>query len=417
MIKAFNVTKFMIIVLALLPALMKVYSLPFNAYGFGLLSGWLGMGLIATSLLLMIREPAWAACFGGLQRMYHWHHIVGVMGYVLLLTHPLMLASHYFELDLDTVWQYLSPFNPDIVNRAGWSGLIAFMLGLAATFTQRLPYSLWRRLHILLIVAIILGLGHIWTADGFSFSLVIAFFTIVTAIGWRLARSDYGIGALPYEVKDVYHPAEHITEVTLQPLTKRMLVAQGQFVNAAFFEGSNFRVCGEFHPYTVSKVTEDGSLSLSIKALGDCTKHIQSLEPGVAVRLQGPYGTFLLDRPSCPEVWIAAGIGITPFLALLRGNKVTQRTDFIYLHREKENAPFEKELQAYAASQELLHFHSLAMENDPTLLFKWLASISSLRKQQIYLCGPPALVALVTNWLEKQGLPKGQIHFERFDFR
>ncbi len=415
--KAFNVMKFMVIALALLSAMMKVSSLPFNAYGFGLLFGWLGMGLIATSLLLMIREPAWTAWFGGLQRMYHWHHIMGVMGYVLLLAHPLILVSHYFELDLDVAWQYLSPFNPDIVNMVGWSGLIAIMLGLAATFTQRLPYSLWRRLHILLMVAIILGLGHIWIADSFSFSLTIVFFTVVITIGWRLVRSDYGIGALPYEIKAVYHPTEQITEVTLCPLAKPMLVAQGQFVNAAFFEGPNFQGCGEFHPYTVSKAAEDGSLSLSIKALGDCTKHIQSLEPGVAVRLQGPYGTFLLDRPSSPEVWIAAGIGITPFLALLRSHKVTQKTDLIYLHREKEHAPYENELKTYATSQELLHFHSLAMENDPTLLFKWLVSISSLKEQQIYLCGPPLLIALVASWLQKQGVSRRQIHFERFDFR
>ena len=51
--------KYIIIALALLPALMKISSLPFNAYGFGLLSGWLGMSLIAASLLLIIREPAW----------------------------------------------------------------------------------------------------------------------------------------------------------------------------------------------------------------------------------------------------------------------------------------------------------------------------------------------------------------------
>ncbi|SDW43954.1 ferric reductase-like transmembrane domain-containing protein [Nitrosomonas communis] len=409
--------KYIIIALALLPALMKISSLPFNAYGFGLLSGWLGMSLIAASLLLIIREPAWTDWFGGLQHMYLWHHRMGMMGYVLLLAHPLILSSHYFELDLDVAWQYLSPFNPDPINMVGWTGLITFMLGLAATFTQRLSYSLWRRLHMLLVGAIMLGLGHIWMADSSSVSFVIACFTVALAIGWRIIRGDYGIGAFPYEVNAVYHPTEQITEVSLRSLAKPMLIAPGQFVNAAFFQGPNFQGCGEFHPYTVSRVAKDGSLSLNIKALGYCTKHIQSLEPGVAVHLQGPYGNFLLDRPFSPEIWIAAGIGITPFLALLRSDKVDQKTDLIYLHREKENVPFEKELQTYAANQELLHFHSLAMENDPTLLFKWLASISRLKEQQIYLCGPPLLIALTTSWLQEQGVSRRQIHFEQFDFR
>jgi predicted ferric reductase len=97
---------------------------------------------------------------------------------------------------------------------------------------------------------------------------------------------------MAWEVNAVSHPSEHIMEVVLRPLAKPVRVAQGQFVSAAFFEGPHFRDCGEFHPYTISKAAEDGSLSLSVKASGDCTRHIQSLEPGVVVRLQGPYGIF-----------------------------------------------------------------------------------------------------------------------------
>ncbi|AKH37661.1 MULTISPECIES: ferredoxin reductase domain-containing protein [Nitrosomonas] len=63
------------------------------------------------------------------------------------------------------------------------------------------------------------------------------------------------------------------------------------------------------------------------------------------------YVTFLLERPFSPEIWIAVGIGILPFLAWLRSYKVAHRADLIYLHRDKENVPFEKELQTYAASQ------------------------------------------------------------------
>lgn len=96
---------------------------------------------------------------------------------------------------------------------------------------------------------------------------------------------------------------------------------------------------------------------------------------------------------------------------------MTHKADLICLHRDKENIPFEKELQTYTVSQALLHFHSLVMENDSTLLFKWLARISRLKERQIYLCGPPLLIALATSWLQKQGISSRQIHFEQFDFR
>jgi predicted ferric reductase len=342
---------------------------------------------------------------------------MGVVGYGLLLVHPLLLASHYFELDLDTVWEYLSPFNPDLLNRMGWIGLAGFMLGLAATFSLRLPYNWWRRLHMLLVVVLMIGLAHIGIAGGFSVSLAITLLIVLSAMSWRLLRSDYGAGAFAYKVNAVSHPSEHITEVALCPLGKPMRIAQGQFVSAAFFEGPLFQGCGEFHPYTVSKVAEDGSLSLSVKALGDCTQHIQALEPGVAVRLQGPYGIFLLNRPSSPAVWIAGGIGITPFLALLRSHLVLQKTDLVYVHRELEHVPYEEELRAYALDQALFHVHSLVMEKDPTPLFTWLADINGLKERQIYLCGPPLLVEKVTGWLQEQDVPEQQIHFEQFDFR
>ena len=406
-----------IIAVALLPALTIIFSLPFNTFGFGLLSGWLGTGLISASLLLMVREPIWAAWFGGLQRMYQWHHGMGMVGYVLLLAHPLLLAAHFLVLDPDFSSQYLSPFNPHAPNIMGWAALFACMLGLAATFSLSLPYGLWRRLHVLLAVAMVLGLGHIWIVDGRPISLTAALLPAVIAIGWRLLRANRGVGSRPYEVSAVHHPAGQITEIVLRPLATPMLVAPAQFVFAAFFEGPNFQGCGEFHPYTISHVAEDGGLVLSIKALGDCTRHIQTLEPGVAVRLQGPYGTFLLDRPSAPEIWVAAGLGITPFLALLRDHPVTQHIDLVYIHRESENTPYEKELQTYAINQELLQFHSLAMTNDPAPLFAWLANITRLSQRQVYLCGPPPLITLATNWLQEHGVPRQQIHFEQFDFR
>ncbi len=406
-----------IITTALLPALIAITSLPFNIFGVGLLLAWLGTGLISASLLLMVREPAWAGWFGGLQRMYQWHHVTGVVGYALLLMHPLFLASHYLVLDPNIAWNYLSPFNPHLSNLLGWSALIAFMLGLAATFILRLPYSLWRHLHLLLAVAMILALGHVWLAGGFSVSLAAALLPAIIATGWRLLRTDYGIGSRPYEVSEVRHPTEQITELILRPLATPMLIAQGQFVSAAFFEGSNFHGCGEFHPYTVSHITKNNNIILTIKALGDCTQHIQSLEPGVAVRLQGPYGDFLLNRKNSPEIWLAAGIGITPFLAILRKHSVTQHTEIIYIHRENKNVPYENELQSTADKQKLIHFKSLAMTNDPTPLLNWLSNITKLNERQVYLCGPPPLIKLISHWLQERGVPRQQIHFEQFDFR
>ena len=415
--RSIAVSVILVIFVALLPALTIVSSLSLNIQGIGLLLGWLGTGSFVASLLLMIREPYWASCFGGLQQMYRWHHGMGVLSFVLLLMHPVLLTGYYLPLGANIAEEYLSPLNPQSTNILGWLALVIFTLGMFTTFCLNFSYGFWRRSHILLILAIALGFGHIWAVSGFSISLAVALLPAVVPVGWRLLHADRSGDTLPYEVSAVNHPTEHITEVNLRPLAKPISIAPSQFVRAAFFKGSHFQGCGDFHPYTVSHITKDGGLTLSIKALGDCTWNIQSIEPGVAVRLQGPYGNFLLSRPIAPEIWIAAGIGLTPFLALLRSQPVTQHTDMIYIHREGERVPYEEELQMFATSQSLLRIHSLPMTNDLTPLFILLESIDNLNKKEVYLCGPPPFMAKVTQWLRKHDMHRQQIHFEQFDFR
>jgi len=132
--RSIAVSVILVIFVAFLPALTVVSSLSLNVQGIGLLLGWLGTGLLVASLLLMIRDPYWASCFGGLQQMYRWHHGMGVLGFVLILMHPVLLAGYYLPLGADIAGEYLSPLNPQLTNILGWLALVIIMLGMATTF-------------------------------------------------------------------------------------------------------------------------------------------------------------------------------------------------------------------------------------------------------------------------------------------
>jgi len=231
-----------IIFVASLPAVKATPEFPTDAYGFALLSAWLGSGMIAASLLLMIRESVWASWFGGLQQMYQWHHFLGITGSLLLLSHPLLLAVDYWPLGSAATWEYLSPFESDLLNLLGWTALIIFMLSLAVNFITGIPYRIWRYLHMALIAAIALGLWHIWLAGGFSISLLAVLIPAVAAILWRIFCADQGLAARPYEVSAVHHPAENIIEVLLRPLAKPLRITHGQFAFVAFLTDRIFRV-------------------------------------------------------------------------------------------------------------------------------------------------------------------------------
>lgn len=415
--KASVVPVALVLALAALPALMVSPIVPRTLAGAGAWLGWLGSGLVSASLLLMVREPSVAAWFGGLDRMFRWHHMLGTCGYVALLLHPLAIAGQSLPADPVAAWRTLSPFTQSLPGLLGWAALAGLMAGLASTFAVRLRYSLWRKLHAMLGIGALAGIAHLLAVRGFSASAWPVIVPAMLALGWRVLRADLGGSARPYEVSAVANLSGRIVEATLKPLAAPIHIEPGQFVMAAFFEGPNYRGCGEYHPYTVSGAAPDGALTLSIKALGDCTRNIQSLEPGVAVRVQGPYGTFLVDRIDAPELWVAGGIGITPFLALLRAGPVARPIEFIYAYREAADAPHLAELAGYSASQALLRFHPLALQENLTPLFELLGTLPGLAARHVYLCGPPPLVDAITRQLCLHGVPQRQIHFENFDFR
>lgn len=379
--------------------------------------GWLGAGMLSSSLLLMIREPFIVRWFGGLGRMYRWHHALGVGACAVLLSHPIVLAAALLPRSTARAWHLISPTTWFPANALGWIALLGLLVGLFASMTGRIRYAVWRRLHFSLGAAVLLGFAHAFAYRGVTTSLLLAAGPGILALGWRVLRADRGFGSRPYEVEHVAHIASSTTEIVLRPLAAPIAVLPGQFVMVAFFQGAHYRGCGEFHPYTVCDSRADGSLVFAVKALGDCTTRIQSLERGVAARVQGPYGTFLKDMPASPSLWIAGGIGITPFVARLRAGDLKGPTELIYTYRDPAAATYLTELQEYAEHQPLLGLHTLLAQDDLRPVLTVFDNMQDLSPRDVYLCGPQVFVRAVIGELQHRGVPDSNIHVEDFDFR
>jgi predicted ferric reductase len=218
-------------------------------------------------------------------------------------------------------------------------------------------------------------------------------------------------------VQSAQHVAADMVEISLAPLGGPVAVTAGQFVLVAFFAGSGFRGCGEFHPFTVSSVENGGHIRIAVKALGDCTQHIQSLEPGVTARVHGGFGEFLAHRPAMPQLWIAGGIGITPFLAVLREGLVSQPTKLLYLYRAETSAAFVQELQDRAGADPRLSLQAMQVDNAHADFEALLPDASELSRHECYLCGPPGMIAALKPALLHRGITPRHIHFENFGFR
>jgi predicted ferric reductase len=235
--------------------------------------------------------------------------------------------------------------------------------------------------------------------------------------GWRVVRGDLGLAARPYVVTSARQVAEGTVEIALRPLAVPLAATSGQFVLVAFFAGPGYRGCGEFHPFSVSAVERDHGLRIGVKALGDCTRRMQAIRSGVAARVQGAFGSFLTGQPAAPQFWVAGGIGVTPFLGVLRSGALSAPTTLLYIHRTDNDAAFLPELRAIAATSPLLTLHDVATGDALPDLERLVPDARQLAGCECYLCGPPGLVAALKPLLRRHGVVPHHIHFESFDLR
>ena len=389
----------------------------------GLLSGWAGTALVVASTALIVREARLARHLGGIESMLHGHHVTGTLGYALLLLHPLALALDESLHEGGSGWALLDPRGQGGAVQLGWLGLLLLMIGLGSTFSLHLRWRRWRAWHHLLGLGVVLGLVHVERLLGDPGVLWVLAAAVALALGLRYLAIDRGLMALPFRVATVQHAAPQVVEATLDPLASALPVQPGQFVLLAFGDGPGFHGCGEFHPFTVSDIGPRGRLRVAIKALGPCSTRAQQLQPGTTVRLQGPFGSFLQDGSDAPDahpgpwLWVAGGIGITPFIALLRHAVPQRPLTLIYLVADPAAAAFADELRQIAARHPQLTLLMQGSRDAAADLPPLLDRVPQLASCQVRACGPAPLVQALRAALTARGLPPDAVQAERFDFR
>ena len=377
----------------------------------GVVLGWIGCGLLLSSLALALREPRLASWLGGIEAMVFWHQWCGFAGYLALLAHPLALASGFLPATPKEAWQTVSPLSESWPVWTGWLSLIVLMVGLGATFAERLAYRTRRILHAAMGAGVLLGLVHLMLL-GIDEPVEPILAAAALLLGWRAIKEDWGVGALPFVVSFVKPVAEGVVEITLKPLADAISARPGQFVVVAFHSGRSFRGCGEFHPFTVSAGDASGDLRIAVKAIGDCTRRMQAIETGVAARVQGPFGELHAEASAAPELWVAGGMGVTPFLALLRSGHLTAPTILLYLYKTPVDAAFLAELEAFAREDDRLRLCAIPTGLDLPDLDAVLPDAARLAGRDCYLSGPPAMVRGMTRALRKRGVAARRVHSE-----
>ena len=184
------------------------------------------------------------------------------------------------------------------------------------------------------------------------------------------------------------------------------------------------------HAFSIVSAPDEDDLTITTRMRDSAYKRVlASLQPGAKVGIDGPFGSMTLhNNGSRPACFIAGGIGITPFMSMLRHtSKVhsAHRLVLIYSNRRPMDAAFLAELQEMSRTND--HFRLVATMTDADeSAAEWagerrridapfLASVlADLPSAITYVTGPPAMVAAVRVALTDAGIDDDDVRSEEF---
>lgn len=394
-----------------------------------LLTGLLGLGYMALTLLLALRLPRLEVWCGGLDRMLRLHRHSAMAATLALTSHWLLVEAPKWAV---TAGWLTRPARRGAGGGAGagaGNGLSLHALGntlgewsfyllialVVVSLLSLVSYGRFRVIHRLAPFIYLAGWVHglcllpqvgLLTPVGLGISLlggagaVAAVYSLLGLTGQRDRRQG--------RIVALRTLADSTREFTLQLETPLSHYRPGQF---AFFE---FDAKEGPHPFTLVRVSPDKrQLVIAVRALGDHTRQlVEAARVDGPVTVTGPYGAFVCPPRQGQSLWLGAGIGITPFVAWLEGlvarGERGEGITLIQCAPDLAGAIYHQRLAELCQRTGVcyrLHLDKEAGRLD-------LAGLAQGKPGDVWFCGPEGMADTLTRLL-----PGGRLHRELFRFR
>lgn len=168
--------------------------------------------------------------------------------------------------------------------------------------------------------------------------------------------------------------------------------------------------------FTNSAAPYEGIMQITTRITKSTFKQaLAKLEEGDELQLiENPEGDFIWQDSALPIVFVAAGIGVTPFHSILKQRAhdgLSLNATLIYASRTDE-LPFKEELREWSAADSRLTVKYIVGE---VLTGERLQElVPNLNHSLVYVSGPEPMVETLTAQLLDRGLPMAQL--KRDDF-
>lgn len=432
------------LLLILIPSiisLLYIYELQdymVSTYSLGMITGITGFIFLVISLILATRIRYIDRLFG--------HDKVMIFHGYLALTGIIFIIIHYFIKDSE------SPvFSIQLMS--GQTALIGYGVIMITTLLIMVPnvlhklkiindfrlfinkklkldYDILKIFHNLTFLITIIAGVHIILANSTRYyplrlsvitSLLII--TIIFYIYMKFIR--YFINkSKQFRITSVSKMSSSIVEITMASKKNRILKHEsGQF---AFFKFIIDKRANSEHPFTISSCPNHELIKITVKNLGNFTKKLQYINIGEMVIIDGPYGTFSQKNNKNNQIFIAGGIGITPFVSMIREAEkkgFSVKTTLYWGGVKKSDLIYDDYFRKTAESLNNFNYHPYISEENPN----WKGRTGHInildiiedegditKNTYFYLCGPPGMKKALKKQLKQHKVKNKNIFKEDF---
>ena len=402
-------------------------------------TGIIAMAAMSVAIILAVRPRRVEPLLGGLDKMYRLHKWLGITALVFASVHWVWAKGTKWAVgwgwltrpakgggpaELGGLEQLLRSQRGLAESLGEWAFYAAVVL-IVLALVKRFPYRWFAKTHSLLAVLYLLLVLHTLVLVKFAYwTQPIGIVTALLLLGGSLAALQAlfkRIGAQRKVEGEIQRLIEYPelsvleTHIALHDGWPGHQAGQFAFVTSSAAEGA--------HPYTIASAWNPPQRQISFitKALGDHTRRLpQLLRVGDRVTVEGPYGCFTFEDQKQRQIWIGAGIGITPFVARLKQLALTpdrqHSIDLFHPSGEYSAAAMAK-LRADAAAAGV-RLHLLVGNQNGRLSGERLRhEVADWQAASVWFCGPAGFGRALRDDLVAHGLRPQDFHQELFQMR
>jgi ferredoxin-NADP reductase len=203
----------------------------------------------------------------------------------------------------------------------------------------------------------------------------------------------------------------------------------GQYINVTLIEPPETDAEGNTRSFSIASAPFDTDLMVATRIRDTAFKRVlKDMPAGGEVSIAGPFGSFTLRQSSRPAVFLAGGIGITPFRSMILQavhERLSRRLFLFYSNRRPEDAPFLEELLALQGRADGFRFIGTMTDMQKSQT-PWQGETGYIDREMLvrytgdigepiyYSAGPPGLVAAMQKMLSQAGIREDDIVTEEF---